>query len=858
MFVAEKQKALVLNLRNPANVMTVVPKAKVLKTHENGVTTVVVPHTLDVYRVLNNINIKAPHPIKHYYNWPCAYPAPMAHQIETAAFLSRHPRAYCLNGMGCVDSSTEYLSPEGWRRIDSYDGGQVLQYDKATARASWVQPSRYIDLPCDEFIHIKTGRGLDQMLSSEHRVLLQDGRRQEVVSAEELLRRHDEWLATGQNKKRAGRIGFKKAGLPVSFTATGGEGIALTNDQIRLQVAVIADGYFPNKSNTCVVRLKRPRKVERMRALLDACGVEYKLRVMGPGEYEGFHIFRFAAPRREKEFAGDWWRCSALQLSQVADEVMYWDGSISPLESRGPRFASTSRSSVDFVQYALAGTGRYARAQFSDALRPGATKPCHNLSSKWTGAPVTAVSVGADGTRRRTIERVATPGARKYCFEVPTGFLVLRRNGQVFVTGNSAKTLSALWAFDYLRSVGKAKRCLVVAPLSTLERTWADEVFRHFPNMTFSVVHDAKRSRRLRILAEGSDVCITNHDGIKVINKELLAEKFDVVILDELTQLARNTRTERWKAARSLVESAKYTWGLTGTPIPNDPCEAYGQIKLLTPGNVPRSYTAFQDMVTRLIGPYKRHPLPNAAETVYRMMQPSIRYATRDCVDLPPTVYMQRHVPLSEDQARAYKLMEREKYFQLQVSDPKIVAVNEAVVAMKLIQVAVGAVYNADGEVQRVEAPERLAETIDCIEQAEGKVIVFCPVLGAIDYIVEKLREKYGEHAIGQIDGRISASQRASTFSSFQNNGAVQVIVAQPSAMSHGLTLTAGSMIVWFAPCYSNETYEQANARIVRPGQKRTTIIVNIEGTKLEEKIYKRLKERQRIQGQLLELAREG
>lgn len=418
----------------------------------------------------------------------------------------------------------------------------------------------------------------------------------------------------------------------------------------------------------------------------------------------------------------------------------------------------------------------------------------------------------------------------------------------------SSKTLSALWSFDYLRSVKRARRLLVVAPLSTLERTWGDEVFRNFHGLRCLVLHGT-RQRRLKLLAQDADVYVINHDGIKVILDELVARGFDVLVLDELTQIARNPRSGRWKAAKALVDSVKWTWGLTGTPIPNDPCDAYGQIKLLTPTNAPRSFTQFQDLVSRQVGPFKRLPLPNATATVFGMMQPAIRFATRDCIDLPPTMYVERSVELSPAQLKAYKRMEREKVFQLNATDKKTIAVNEAVVAMKLIQIACGSVYTgADDDPARIESPERIEVVKEVIDGAEGKVIVFCPLIGALDYITEELRKTLGHDAVAQVDGRVSANTRNQVFSDFQQGRLLRVIVAQPSAMSHGVTLTAASVITWYAPCYSNETYEQANARIVRPGQKRNTLIVNIEGTALERRIYGRLKDRQKIQGQLLEM----
>lgn len=419
----------------------------------------------------------------------------------------------------------------------------------------------------------------------------------------------------------------------------------------------------------------------------------------------------------------------------------------------------------------------------------------------------------------------------------------------------SAKTLSSLWAFDYLRSLDKVDVAIVLAPLSTLERTWSDEVFHHLPHLEAAVVHGTA-ARRRRVLDTPADVYVINHDGIGVVLTELLQimkHRRAVLIVDELA-VFRNARTNRWKACDQLVKASVYAWGLTGTPIPNDPSDAYGQIKLITPKNAPRSFTMFQDLVSQPVGPYKRVPRINAVQTVHTLMQPAIRYATRDCIDLPPTLYVERHVELSPTQMKAFKQMQDQKVFQATAGGARIIAINEAVVAMKLVQIACGAVYvGEDQEPARIESPERMAVVEEVIGEAEGKVIVFCPVLAALDYIADTLRAK--GHAVGQIDGRVAKHDRDRIFSEFQGEG-IDVIVAQPGAMSHGLTLTKGNVIIWYAPCYSNETYEQANARIVRPGQKRNTLIVNIEGTGLERGIYARLKSRQKVQGELLELAR--
>ena len=76
--------------------------------------------------------------------------------------------------------------------------------------------------------------------------------------------------------------------------------------------------------------------------------------------------------------------------------------------------------------------------------------------------------------------------------------------------------------------------------------------------------------------------------------------------------------------------------------------------------------------------------------------------------------------------------------------------------------------------------------------------------------------------------------------------------------MSHGLTLTAATTIVWYTPVWSNEVYQQACARIFRTGQTRSTVIVQIVSSNLENHVYTRLDEKQSTQGALLDLVKSG
>ena len=115
-------------------------------------------------------------------------------------------------------------------------------------------------------------------------------------------------------------------------------------------------------------------------------------------------------------------------------------------------------------------------------------------------------------------------------------------------------------------------------------------------------------------------------------------------------------------------------------------------------------------------------------------------------------------------------------------------------------------------------------------------------------------RELKKNWTVGVVNGAVSASKRNEIFHNFQNAKDPHVLVAHPATMAHGLTLTAASTVVWYGPVTSNEQYVQANGRIERIGKKHVSNVVHIEGTEVEYRMYERLKNKQKLQGLLLDL----
>ena len=220
---------------------------------------------------------------------------------------------------------------------------------------------------------------------------------------------------------------------------------------------------------------------------------------------------------------------------------------------------------------------------------------------------------------------------------------------------------------------------------------------------------------------------------------------------------------------------------------------------------------------------------------------------------LPPQVIQVRETELSPEQKKAYKEMMNKLATALK--EGKVLAVNEAVKASKLLQICCGAAYGEHGETVPVPCKPRLEALDEVVCESEGKTIVFIPFTSALHQAADYLSE-HG-HTVAIVDGDTPKAQRDETFYNFQNADNPQVIIANPATMSHGLTLTAATTICWFGPCYNNEIYQQACARVRRPGQKRSTVIVHLVSTELEKKVYDRIEKKQSMQGLLLDMVNE-
>ena len=240
---------------------------------------------------------------------------------------------------------------------------------------------------------------------------------------------------------------------------------------------------------------------------------------------------------------------------------------------------------------------------------------------------------------------------------------------------------------------------------------------------------------------------------------------------------------------------------------------------------------------------FKWEPLRGAREKIEAAISDiCISMSAEDYLKLPKRIDNVIPVKLTASEMQQYKTMEAEQL--LHIDDEDVVALNAAAVMTKLLQIANGSVYSAEGNVVRLHRA-KLEALLEIIDTTDSPVLVFYSYkhdLAAIKEAIPEARTLDGPEDIAD-----------------WNAGKVQVLLAHPASVGYGLNLQdGGHVIVWYGLTWSLELYQQANARLYRQGQERPVIIHHLiaEGT-VDEQVMDALEAKDTSQAALMAALKE-
>lgn len=408
-------------------------------------------------------------------------------------------------------------------------------------------------------------------------------------------------------------------------------------------------------------------------------------------------------------------------------------------------------------------------------------------------------------------------------------------------------TLTAIDELIYDRF--EVSKVLVIAPKRVADDTWTGEASKwdHLQHLTFSKVLGTAAQREAALQAD-ADIYLVNRENVVWLVERLRKRwPFDMVVVDELSSFKSN-QAKRFKSLRAVRPLAKRFVGLTGTPAPNGLMDLWPEVYLLDRGErLGKTITGYRD---RYFCPGKRNgftvftwePKEGAEEAIHkRISDICISMKAGDYLRLPEQVVNDVRIRLDTAEMAKYRELEREKLMEL--DGQEITALSAAAVWGKLLQLANGAVYNDDRTVT-VLHQKKLDALEDILEASCGHPVL---VFYSFRHDYDRLMGRFGKLNPRTIQTNVDIRD--------WNAGRIQLLLAQPASMGHGLNIQAGGhIIVWFGLNPSLELYQQANARLHRQGQGEAVIIhrLIVDGT-VDEDVLRKLEDKNGRQESLME-----
>lgn len=372
-------------------------------------------------------------------------------------------------------------------------------------------------------------------------------------------------------------------------------------------------------------------------------------------------------------------------------------------------------------------------------------------------------------------------------------------------TGKTPITLTAL--ADLMFNQFAVSKVLVVAPLRVAQLVWHTEAakWEHTKNLKVARVLGSAKER-LQALAEPADIFVINRENLQWLVEQSGPWPFDCVVIDETIGF-KDRASKSWRAIKRVRDSISRLYLLTGTPDPQgDLLSLWPQISLMDKGQrLGPGVTKYRDKWYQpdkrngqIIYSYKLKP--GAREEIYAAVADVMLSIESDIV-LPERI--DNIVEVAFDMTR-YEELEREFVSQ------DITAVNAAVLAGKLAQVANGAVYDDQRVVHHIH-DAKLDALQEIVDQGE-QVLVFT----TYRHDQQRIKARWPQAEV--FDGEASMTKwREGT----------RLMLMHPASGGHGVDglQLSGHVVVWFGLPFDLDQYEQATARLHRTGQTKSVVV---------------------------------
>ena len=370
-----------------------------------------------------------------------------------------------------------------------------------------------------------------------------------------------------------------------------------------------------------------------------------------------------------------------------------------------------------------------------------------------------------------------------------------KKNWAYFMEMGTGKSKVCIDNAVMLRERGDIDTFIVVAPKGVY-RNWANlEIPAHMPDRVrddclIAIWRPAPpRALKQDLLsfmepADNFRILVMNIEALSTVKGQkflvgVLKASQALLAVDESTSI-KSPKASRTKALLKMSELAKYKRILTGFPVTQSPMDLWAQCRFLDKtllGDCGDNYFQYQYryavMKRQSVGTHSFNRIVgyrNLEELSGLLKSFSSRVMKEECLDLPAKIYTQRSVTLSDDQERIYN--DLKKYALAHIEDDEFMTANNVMTQLlRMQQVLSGHTKSDSGEVMEIK-DNRLNELMDCLEEVEGKAIIWSRFRYDIKRISEALTKKYGSWSTVTYFGDTSDEARSKAIENFQEGDA--------------------------------------------------------------------------------------
>ena len=446
-----------------------------------------------------------------------------------------------------------------------------------------------------------------------------------------------------------------------------------------------------------------------------------------------------------------------------------------------------------------------------------------------------------------------------------------KENYAYFMEMGTGKTKVLIDNLAMLYDKGKIDSALIIAPKGVVKTWYEQELPAHLPNHieNVSVLWQPNITKTqqekldslfeidsaLHILVMNVEA-LSTEKGVKFATKFINSHKV-MMAIDESTTIKTPT-ARRTKNIIKIGLNAKYKRIMTGSPITKNPLDLYTQCEFLDPWLLDfASYYAFRNRYAEMKTMHIRgrsiqvvDKFQNLGELSDIVKEFSYRVLKEDCLDLPPKVFIKRHISLTPDQKKIYEQMKEQA---LAVLNGKVTTTMTVLTQlMRLHQITCGYVTADDGTTQQVDS-NRLNELMSILEDTDGKVIIWANYQLSVGEIIQEIIKVYGPDSYVHYYGLTPQEDRQDYIRKFQNDPKCRFIIGTPQTGGYGITLTEANTVIYYSNGYDLEKRLQSEDRAHRIGQKKTVTYIDLicEDT-IDEKIVKALRDKINIASEVM------